>query len=149
MQIFDEWLPLKAVTDVSEANVITTDTRQFPLYTKLRRERFNCEDMRNEMKENRYYERYRTVVEIMEGITECDDKFLIDENEVIPFLKKILVIKYESKELMLRFDVDKCDFWLKYIRIFRVPDSTKFVVTNEGQPIEWRKLDEKNLIRFL
>lgn len=150
MQEFGRWLPLMVITDISEANIVTTDTRMFALYTILRKETLDVEAIKEEMEANNWYERnYRETIEIYQGKTECDEEYIIKEEDVLPFLNKIYNIKNETKELMLRFELENCDFWVKYIRMFRFPNTNEFIVTNDGKPIKWRRISEKNLLKFL
>ena len=57
MKEFGRWLPLKEITDISEANIVTTDTRMFALYTILRKETLDVEAIQEEMEANNWYER--------------------------------------------------------------------------------------------
>lgn len=75
-----------------------------------------------------------------------DEKYLININEIIPFLLNLREIKNYANEPILRFNgVLGCGFWLKYVRMYKINDNQFIVCNSDCVPIEWRLLSKNNV----
>lgn len=75
------------------------------------------------------------------------DKFLINKEEVLSFLKNLETISGGRGEWrFLNFDnVDDKLGWLKYIRLYRYNDNQFIVYDSQSHAIEWRLCTKENL----
>lgn len=114
------------------------DTRGFHyMYTTEKLKRYEGE-------EDRYYDKFNKLLDMMNSDEGIDEKYLMEERRVIPFVYNIREMRTLNKTIMVRFDVPDCEYWLKYIRFY--PYKGKYVVTNDCIPIEWRTLTNKTFI---
>ena len=111
------------------------DTRFFyAMYTIHPIERVEEEDV-----EYPYYQRINAICDLLEG--DIEDKYLMEEERVIPFIFSIREIRDLNRAIIVNFDTENCEWWVKYLRFY--PYKGKYLVTNDGVPIEWRSLTEK------
>lgn len=97
-----------------------------------------------EGKDDRYYNQFNELYKLMNSEEGIDEKYLIDKDRVIPFVFSIREINKLNEAIISRFDVEGCDWWVKYLRFY--PYKGKYVVTNDCRPIEWKKLISKSFI---
>lgn len=114
------------------------DTRWFHyMYTTEKLELYEGED-------DKYYNAFNKLFAMMNNDEGIDEKYLMEERRVIPFVYSIREMQTLNKAIMLRSDASNCEFSLKYIRFF--PYKGKYIVTNDCVPIEWRNLTSKTFI---
>lgn len=75
------------------------------------------------------------------------DKFLINKEEILSFLKNLETISGGKGEWrFLNFDnVDDKLGWLKYIRLYKYNDNQFIVCDSQSHAIEWRLCTKENL----
>lgn len=86
-----------------------------------------------------YCERHNALCDLLNS--DIDEKYLMEENRVIPFVFSIREMRDLNRAIIVNFDVADCKWWVKYLRFY--PYKGKYLVTNDGVPIEWRKMTEK------
>lgn len=136
----DDWIKIDEVEITSEINCIHCDTRIF--HAKC-----NIIDFKK-IENDRYYElTYNKFIDFLEEKKgNIDEKYLININEIIPFLLNLREIKNYANEPILRFnDVLGCGFWLKYVRMYKINDNQFIVCNSDCVPIEWRLLSKNNV----
>lgn len=136
----DDWIKIDEVEITSEINCIHCDTRTFHV-------KCNIIDFKK-IENDRYYElTYNKFIDFLEEKKgNIDEKYLININEIIPFLLNIREIKNYANEPILRFNgVLGCGFWLKYIRMYKINDNQFIVCNSDCVPIEWRLLSKNNV----
>lgn len=76
-----------------------------------------------------------------------NEKFLIREDEIIPWLKRIEAMAGGKAEWRcLNFiHITSTKGWLKYIRFYRYTDHTFVVCDSYSNPIDWRACSEETL----
>lgn len=116
------------------------DTRGFHyMYTTHKLEKYDG-------KPDVYYDKFNKLFDLINGEEDIDDKYLMEERRVIPFVYSIREIQTLNKAIVIRFDASDCEHWLKYLRFY--PYKGKYIVTNDCTPIEWRNLTKKTFIGF-
>ena len=128
---FDPWKYFGEIEDLSSASQIHCGTRDF-----------NCRIIDGFKKEAKDYASgtYGKLVK--------DKRYLINQNEIIPFLRYLENISGgEGKWRLLNFkNIDTESGWgFKYLRFYRVDDKQFFVENNDNEPVEWRSLTEENI----
>ena len=114
------------------------DTRNFMcMYTIDPLEKYDGDD-------DRYYNKFNDLYDLINGDEDIDEKYLIDKNDVLSFVFTIREIRNLNDAIIVRFDEKGCDWWVKYLRFY--PYKGRYVVTNDCLPIEWRKLTSKSFI---
>lgn len=97
-----------------------------------------------EGKDDRYYNQFNELYKLMNSEEGIDEKYLIDKDRVIPFVFSIREINKLNEAIISRFDVEGCDWWVKYLRFYSYKG--KYVVTNDCRPIEWAKITSKSFV---
>lgn len=131
-----KWEKIDLTTHLlSEMTSFHVDTRFFyAMYTIDPIERVEEEDA-----EYPYYQRINAICDLLEG--DIEDKYLMEEERVIPFIFSIREIRDLNRAIIVNFDTENCEWWVKYLRFY--PYKGKYLVTNDGVPIEWRNMTEK------
>lgn len=132
---FEPWKYLNdifdVIEDVSDVSQIHCDTRDF-----------FCKVLNGFKKEAKNH-----VLETYEKLAK-DERYLILDNEVIPFLGYLEDISGgKGKWRLLDFkNIDTKSGWgMKYLRFYRVDDEHFFVQNNDNEPVEWRLLTKENI----
>lgn len=136
--INNDWISLDETVITPEVNAIFCDTRDF--HVALR----SIEKL--EKVEDDPYSNHtlNPMIDLIEK-GNIDEKYFIEECDILPFFNKIREIKKYSQTLVLRFNnVENCSFWVKYVRLYKL-DNGKYLVTNDCRPIEWRLLSTENV----
>ena len=88
-----------------------------------------------------YYTKFNKLYDMINGENEIDEKYLMEENRVMPFIFSIREIRDLNRAIIVNFDTQDCEWWVKYLRFY--PYKGKYIVTNDCTPIEWRTMTEK------
>lgn len=128
---FDRWKYIDEINDLSEASQIHCDTRDF-----------YCAILNGFKKEAKNY-----LSETCENLVK-DKRYLINEKEIIPFLKRMETISGgKGKWRLLDFEniSTKSGWVFKYLRFYRANDKQFFVENADNEPVEWRLLTKENI----
>lgn len=124
-----DWIYIDDVEITDSINTIHCDTRDF--CCKLNEEPINTKD-----RENR-------------DITKCfhKEEYLIESSKIKEFLKGLERMSGgKGYWRLLDFENVNCGNWLKYIRMYRVPNKDVFVVCNrDSEPIFYKNCTKENL----
>lgn len=88
-----------------------------------------------------YWNRINKLYDLLHGEEEIDEKYLMEENRVMPFVFSIREMRDLNRAILVNFDIKDCEWWVKYLRFY--PYKGKYLVTNDGVPVEWRNMTEK------
>ena len=81
-----------------------------------------------------YYSRINNIYDLLHGEEDIDEKFLMEESRVIPFVFSLREMRDLNRAISTNFNIN-------YLRFF--PYKGKYLVTNDGIPIEWKHMTEK------
>lgn len=130
--IDNEWNYIDDIVHISDnIEEIHVDTRDFCILLKTE----NSEDL-NKLKVFNLLCSNKVV-----------EKFLINQNEILNFIKEIEVISGGKGEWrFLNFaTIDDTMGWLKYIRMYRYNDEQFIVCNSQSKAIDWRSCTENTL----
>lgn len=99
------------------------------------------EKVEEDAPDSTYYTKFNKLYDMINGEKEIDEKYLMEENRVMPFIFSIREIRDLNRAIIVNFDKQDCEWWVKYLRFY--PYKGKYIVTNDCTPIEWRKMTEK------
>lgn len=88
-----------------------------------------------------YYKKFNELYDMMNSEEEIDEKYLMEESRVIPFVFSIRELRDLNRAIVVNFDIKGCEWWVKYLRFY--PYKGKYIVTNDCVPIEWREMTSK------
>lgn len=129
--LFDPWKYIDEIEMSSDICIITCDTRDF------------CCDIVNAFEEktkkyvSKIYKKYLK-----------DERYIIGQTELLPFLKELETIsggKGEWRFLDFKNIETPSGWGMKYLDFYRIDNQHFFIANHDEQPVEWRILTKENL----
>lgn len=134
-----DWVTLEEMHISSENNCISVDTRDFHCI---------CHKIDFVKGEGSYYEKFNHLIDLINE-NNIPYESIIDETEIVGFINKMKSIRDEANVIMLRFNNVVGGFsWIKYIRFYRIGNTSKFIVTNNCTPLYWKQIEKEKLIKL-
>lgn len=133
------WYDLTEFVIESSQKSITVDTRDFHC--------IGCSFPMNKVNgSGSYYDKFNDLIDLIENNT-IPSESIIPKSLIIPFIEKLKRIKEESNVIMLRFDgVTGGDYWIKYLRFYRIGNTDMFIATNNCTPLYWGDIELEKLV---